>query len=67
MRRPRGTRGEGKVGCIIWLIIVATFAIYITAGKVVLQWRRELLKYTHDYNGDVDVSSPSQPSSPAIA
>jgi hypothetical protein len=45
---------------------VATFAIYISAGKVVLQWRRELLKYTHDYNGDVDVSSPSQPSSPAI-
>ena len=23
MRRPRGTRGEGRIGCIIWLIIVA--------------------------------------------
>ena len=23
MRRPRGARGEGKLGCIIWLIIVA--------------------------------------------
>jgi hypothetical protein len=23
MRRPRGARGEGRLGCIIWLIIVS--------------------------------------------
>jgi hypothetical protein len=29
-------------------MIIATFAIYISAGKVVLQWRRQLLKYTQN-------------------
>jgi len=30
MRRSRGVRGEGKLGCIIWLIVVAltSYALY---------------------------------------
>lgn len=29
----------------MWLAIFATFTIYVTVGKVVLKWRRELLKF----------------------
>src|SRR5437016_4655461 len=47
-------------------MIIATFAIYISAGKVVLQWRRQLLKYTQNYQDDFSIESPIHPSSPKI-
>jgi hypothetical protein len=47
-------------------MIIATFAIYISAGKVVLKWRRALLKYTQNQQNDISIHSPIQPSSPKI-
>lgn len=44
-------------------MIIATFAIYISAGKVVLRWRRELLKYAQN---DSSIHSTIRPSSPKI-
>jgi hypothetical protein len=44
-------------------MIIATFAIYISAGKVVLQWRRTLLKYNQN---DSSIHSSIHPSSPNI-
>jgi hypothetical protein len=44
-------------------MIIATFAIYISAGKVVLRWRRELLKYSQN---DISTHSTIDPSSPKI-
>jgi hypothetical protein len=44
-------------------MIIATFAIYISAGKVVLQWRRTLLKYNQN---DSSIHSSIHPSSPKI-
>jgi hypothetical protein len=31
----------------IWLVIFSTFTIYVTVGKVVLKWHRELLNFSH--------------------
>jgi hypothetical protein len=39
-------------------MVVATFAIYISAGKVVLQWRRQLLKFTQNNISTYGSSSP---------
>jgi hypothetical protein len=50
----------------VWLVILATFAIYISAGKVVLRWRRELLKYTQNHPNDISIHSAIHPSSPKI-
>jgi hypothetical protein len=47
-------------------MIIATFAIYISAGKVVLQWRRTLLKYAQNHQNDISIHSPIHPSSPEI-
>jgi hypothetical protein len=47
-------------------MIIATFAIYISAGKVVLQWRHELLKYTQNHQNDILIHGPIHPSSPKI-
>jgi hypothetical protein len=47
-------------------MIIATFAIYISAGKVVLQWRHTLLKYTQNHQNDTSIHSPIHPSSPKI-
>jgi hypothetical protein len=45
-------------------MVVATFAIYISAGKVVLQWRRQLLKFTQN---DISTHGAIHSSSPKIA
>lgn len=29
----------------VWLVILATFTIYVAVGKVVLKWRRQLLRF----------------------
>jgi hypothetical protein len=50
----------------VWLLIIATFAIYISAGRVMLQWRRQLLKYTENHQNDISIHSPIHPSSPKI-
>jgi hypothetical protein len=50
----------------VWLMIIATIAIYISALKVVLQWRRELLKFTQNHQYDISTPSPIHPSSPKI-
>src|SRR2546423_3367262 len=47
-------------------MIIATFAIYISAGKVVLRWRRELLKFTQNHQNDISIDRPIHPSSPKI-
>jgi hypothetical protein len=47
-------------------MITATFAIYISAGKVVLHWRRALLKYSQNLQNDVSTHSSIHPSSPKI-
>jgi hypothetical protein len=41
-------------------MVIATFAIYISAGKVVLQWRRQLLKFAQN-----DISTDSAPNPPS--
>ena len=46
----------------VWLVIIATFAIYISAGKVVLQWRRQLLKFTQNHQNDISIHSSIHPS-----
>jgi hypothetical protein len=50
----------------IWVVIIATFAIYISAGKVMLQWRRALLKYTQNHQNDISIHNPIHPSSSKI-
>jgi hypothetical protein len=47
-------------------MIVATFAIYISAGKVILRWRRELLKYAQNHQNDISIHSSIHSSSPKI-
>src|SRR5271156_338182 len=47
-------------------MIIATFAIYISAGKVVLKWRRQLLKFSQNHHNDISINSPIHPSSPKI-
>lgn len=47
-------------------MIFATFAIYLSAGKVVLQWRGQLLKYADNLTNDIRISSPSVTQSPVI-
>jgi hypothetical protein len=47
-------------------LIFTTFAIYLSAGRVVLQWRSQLLKYTENLENDMRISSPSEPLSPGI-
>jgi hypothetical protein len=47
-------------------MIIATFAIYISVGKVVLQWRRELLKYTQNHLNDISIHGPIHLSSPKV-
>jgi hypothetical protein len=42
-------------------MIIATFAIYISALKVVLQWRRELLKHAQNPQSDVSTQGSIQP------
>jgi len=47
-------------------VIFGTFSIYLSAGRVVLQWRRQLLKYSEDRAREVEISNRSEPSSPGI-
>jgi hypothetical protein len=47
-------------------MIVATFVIYISAGKVVFQWRRQLLKFSQSHQSDISNHSSIHPSSPKI-
>lgn len=47
-------------------MIFGTFSIYLSAGRVVLQWRRQLLKYSEDRAREVEISNRSEPSSPGI-
>jgi len=47
-------------------VIFGTFAIYLSAGRVVLQWRRQLLKYSEERAREVEISNRSEPSSPGI-
>jgi hypothetical protein len=58
----RITVGYGPV----WLMIIATFVIYISVGKVVLRWRRELLKCVQNHQNDISNHSATHPSSPKI-
>jgi hypothetical protein len=44
-------------------MIVATFAIYISAGKVVFQWRRQLLEFSQNHQSNTSTHSPIHPSS----
>jgi hypothetical protein len=46
-------------------VIFGTFAIYLSAGRVVLEWRRQLLKYSQDRSREAEISR-SEPSSPGI-
>jgi hypothetical protein len=48
-------------------VIFGTFSIYLSAGRVVLQWRRQLLKYSQDRAREVEISNRSEPSSPGIS
>jgi hypothetical protein len=50
----------------VWLVIFGTFAIYLSAGRVVLEWRRRLLKYSQDRSREAEISNHSEPSSPGI-
>jgi len=43
-------------------MIVATFAIYISAGKVVFQWRRQLLSFPQNHQSDTSNHSSIHPS-----
>ena len=47
-------------------MIFGTFAIYLSAGRVVLEWRRQLLKYSQDRSREAEISNHSEPSSPGI-
>jgi hypothetical protein len=47
-------------------VIFGTFGIYLSAGRVVLQWRRQLLKYSEDRAREAEISNRSEPSSPGI-
>jgi hypothetical protein len=47
-------------------MIVATFAIYISAGKVVFQWRRQLLNFSQNHQSNISTHSSTHPSSPKI-
>ena len=47
-------------------MIVATFAIYISAGKVVFQWRRQLLNFSQNHQSNTSTHSSPHPSSPKI-
>ena len=47
-------------------MMVATFGIYISAGKVVLKWRRQLLEFSRNHLNDTSMHSSIQPSSPKI-
>jgi hypothetical protein len=42
-------------------MIIATFAIYVSALKVVLQWRRELLKHAQNHQSDISTHSSIPP------
>jgi hypothetical protein len=48
-------------------MIVATFAIYISAGKVVFQWRRKLLEFSQNHQSGTSTHDSIHPSSPKIA
>jgi len=44
----------------VWLVIFATFGIYLSAGKVVLEWRRQLLTYaaeTHAHDLEIKINA----------
>ena len=47
-------------------MIFGTFSIYLSAGRVVLQWRRQLLKYSENHARDFELSNRSDVSSPRI-
>ena len=47
-------------------MIFAIFAIYLSAGRVVLQWRRQLLDFAQNHTSDAEISTPRQPASPGI-